>query len=48
MKLRHAIGGLFRRRQKAKRRESQSETEKARETEQLVQAGIAANKFPPR
>jgi hypothetical protein len=48
MRLRQAIRGLFRRRKNAERRRAQTDAEKAREIEQLVQAGVAANKLPPR
>jgi hypothetical protein len=47
-KLQHAIKGLFGGRKKTEHRRAQTEAEKARETEQQIAAGIAANKFPPR
>jgi hypothetical protein len=47
MKVRDAIRDVFGRRKKAARRPAETEAEKARRTEQLVQAGVAANKYPP-
>lgn len=49
MKVRDAIRDVFRRRKNAARRrpETETEAEKARRIEQLVQAGVAANKYPP-
>jgi len=48
MKFRDAIRDIFRRRKRVARRRAETEAEKARKVEQLVQAGVAANKFPPR
>jgi hypothetical protein len=48
MKLRQAVRGLFKRRKNAERRRAQTDAEKAREIELLVQSGVAANKVPPR
>jgi hypothetical protein len=48
MKLREAIRRLIRHPKTADRAPTLTEDEKARRTEQLIQAGLAANKFPPR
>ena len=48
MKLRQAILRLFRQGKTAERAPTLAQDEKARQTEQLIQAGLAANKFPPR
>jgi hypothetical protein len=48
MKLRQAIRRLFRQGKTAERTPALTQDEKARQTEQLIQAGLAANKFPPR
>lgn len=47
MTVRDAIRDVFRRRKKAARRPAETEAEKARRIERLVQAGVAANKRPP-
>ena len=42
------IRRLFRQGKTAERAPTLAQDEKARQTEQLIQAGLAANKFPPR
>ena len=48
MKLRATIKRLVKRRTPTERRQTDLEPEQARELEQLIASGTAANKFPPR
>jgi len=48
MKLRQPIRHLLRHGKPAERAPALTQDEKARQTEQSIQAGLAANKFPPR
>jgi hypothetical protein len=48
MKAPRLLRGLFGRKKAARRPPPKSEAEKARELEQLIQVGVAANRFPPR
>ncbi|HZQ81038.1 MAG TPA: hypothetical protein VFB25_03565 [Gaiellaceae bacterium] len=50
MSLRTALAKLLGRRRErhGRDRPSESEAENARKLEQLIQSGVAANKFPPR
>jgi hypothetical protein len=48
MKPRRLLKGLFRHKEAAKQPPPKTDAEKARELEQIVQAGVALNKFPPR
>jgi hypothetical protein len=48
MKPRRLLNRLFHHKEAARQRPPKTDAEKARELEQIVQTGVALNKFPPR